>query len=201
MKILIILALVAAMNFHSNAQSNNSPGSENNLPFREIPEYPATYTPETVAARMIDGLGYRYYWATEGLREEDLSYKPSEDGRTTLETIEHIHGLSRTIVNSVQSIVNAPSTDTLTFTELRGRKLENLKKASEILKTAPAGSLESYKIIFQCGDNRTEFPVWNMLNGPIEDAVYHTGQVVAFRRASGNPMPTGVRVFTGKTAE
>jgi hypothetical protein len=198
MKTLIVIVLSSLiMTLQTNAQDQ----SGQVLPFREIPEYPASYAPETVAARMVDGLGYRYYWATEGLREEDLSYKPSEDGRTTLQTVEHIYGLSRTIVNSVQNLVNTPSEDTLVFTELRKKTLENLQKASEILKAAKPGSMEKYKIIFQRGDNRSEFPFWNMLNGPIEDAVYHTGQVVAFRRASGNPMPAGVRVFTGKTAE
>ncbi len=198
MKTLVVIVLNSLiMNLQTNAQDQSGQA----LPYREIPEYPAFYTPETVAARMIDGLGYRYYWATEGLREEDLSYKPSEDGRTTLQTIEHIYGLSSTIVNSVQNLVNAPSVDTLAFTELRKKTLENLLKTSEILKAAGPGSMENYKVIFQRGDNRSEFPFWNMLNGPIEDAVYHTGQVVAFRRASGNPMPTGVRVFTGKTAE
>ena len=62
------------------------------LPYYELPEYSETYTAGTVAARMIDGLGFRYYWATEGLRDEDLDFKPSEDARTTKETIDHIVG-------------------------------------------------------------------------------------------------------------
>ena len=49
---------------------------------------------------MVDGLGFRYYWATEGLRDEDLAYKPSEEARTTSETIDHIYGLTKVIVNS-----------------------------------------------------------------------------------------------------
>ena len=31
-------------------------------------------------ARMTQGLGYRYYWATKDLREEDLNYRPSAEG-------------------------------------------------------------------------------------------------------------------------
>ncbi|MDZ7608199.1 MAG: hypothetical protein U5K79_22055 [Cyclobacteriaceae bacterium] len=168
------------------------------LPFREIPESPAVFSAETVAARMIDGLGYRYYWATEGLREEDLSFKPSDSSRTTQETIEHIHGLSRTIVNSVLIIANEPVSETLDVATLRKHTLENLKKASDILRAAHPGDIEKYKIIFRRGGTTTEYPFWNMINGPIEDAVYHTGQVVAFRRASGNPIYSGVRVLTGK---
>ena len=43
------------------------------LPYYEIPDYPETYTAGSVAARMLDGLGFRYYWATEGLNEDDLN--------------------------------------------------------------------------------------------------------------------------------
>lgn len=51
------------------------------LPYREIPPYPENYTAANVAARVVDGLGFRYYWATEGLRPEDLAYQPNKDER------------------------------------------------------------------------------------------------------------------------
>ena len=41
------------------------------LNFKEIPAYPASYSAGNVVVRIIDGLGYRYYWATDGLRSED----------------------------------------------------------------------------------------------------------------------------------
>ena len=51
----------------------------------------------------------------------------------------------------------------------------------------------------RCGlYNRSEFPLWNLINGPIQDAVWHSGQVVAFRRASGNPINSKISVFNGK---
>ena len=53
------------------AQSNKE-----NSPYYEIPDYPEKYNQGTVVARMIDGLGFRYYWATEGLRAEDLNLNP-----------------------------------------------------------------------------------------------------------------------------
>ena len=195
MKSLIILQI-----FIMIAQSNSlgQTKKDGELPYRQIPDYPQSFTSENVAARMVDALGYRYYWATEGLREEDLAYKPSEDSRTTEETINHIYGLSRTIVNAPQSKVNSRSQDNLTFEEKRKKTLENLQKASHLIKE---GDMDNYKIIFQREDNTTEFPFWNFINGPIADAIYHTGQVVAFRRASGNPIHPGVSVFSGKTKE
>lgn len=40
-----------------------------------------------------------------------------------------------------------------------------------------------------------------MLNGPIADALWHVGQVVSFRRSSGNPFNSKVSVFSGKVRE
>ena len=70
-------------------------------PYYEIPDYPDSYNSGTVAARMIDGLGFRYYWATEGLREEDLKFRPNDMARTSEETVDHILGLSTVIVNTI----------------------------------------------------------------------------------------------------
>ena len=81
------------------------------LPYYQIPDYPESYTAATVAARMIDGLGFRYYWATESLREEDLNFKPNEDARTSLETLDHILSLSRVILNATKNQANVRSAE------------------------------------------------------------------------------------------
>jgi len=188
------LFLAVIMTIQANAQ-------EQQLPYHQIPDYPNEYTPNTVAARMVDGLGYRYYWATKDLRAEDLAYRISEDSRTTRETLDHIYGLTRTIMHAPQSKVNTYPKEELTFDELRKRTLENIAFASKLLKEGEDGEMDEYLMIFQRGENTTEYPFWNMINGPISDAIYHTGQIVAFRRASGNPIQKGVRVLTGKTAE
>ncbi|MCK5400661.1 MAG: hypothetical protein KAJ28_03425 [Flavobacteriaceae bacterium] len=169
---------------------------EDKLPYYELPEYSETYTAGTVAARMVDGLGFRYYWATEGLRDEDLAYKPSEEGRTTAETIDHIYGLSKVIVNSTLKKPNGTSEEPeMTFAEKRKKTLENFKTAADILKVSK--DVSEFKIIF--GPN--EYPFWNQLNGPIEDAVWHCGQVVSFRRSSGNPYNSKASVFSGKVRQ
>ncbi len=170
---------------------------EEKLPYYELPDYSETYTAGTVAARMVDGLGFRYYWATEGLREEDLAYKPSEDGRTTAETIDHIHGLTKVIVNST---LNKPNTKAeepeMAFAEKRKKTLENIKIAADILRVS--NDLSEFTIVFQRGENTSEFPFWNQLNGPIADALWHCGQVISFRRSSGNPYNSKASVFSGK---
>lgn len=162
--------------------------SEEKLPYYEIPEHPETYTAGTVAARMVDGLGFRYYWATEGLRPEDLNYKPSESGRTSAETIDHIFGLSNFILNSISSEERKKDATDLSFDEKRKQTLLNIEKASNILRASD--DISKY-------DN-DRFPFWNIINGPIADALWHCGQVVMLRRASGNPFNSKVSVFSGK---
>lgn len=178
------------------AQSSNA-----ELPLRTIPEYPEAYTAEAVAARMIEGLGFRYYWATEGLRPEDLEYRPSEDARSAFETLVHIHGLTITIRNSVFQRPNDGSEPTPeNFEGLRRATLRNLWDASQRLRSGQV-KLEDCKIVFQRPDGNREVPFWNNINGPIADAIWHCGQIVSFRRASGNPISNKINFFTGTLKE
>ena len=62
-------------------------------------------------------------------------------------------------------------------------------------------NFDNHNIIFLRDSKKVEYPFWNQLNGPIEDAVWHSGQIVAFRRASGNPISKKISVFTGKVRE
>ncbi len=163
-----------------------------------IPDTPTTYTAATVVARLVDGLGFRYFWATEGLTEKDLNYKPSADARTTLETLEHINGLVEILVNTVnkKSTTFGNPAVKISFAQLRDKTLKNIQTASELLKKSDT-KLESLDMIFERASNKTEYPFWNLINGPISDALWHVGQVVSFRRGSGNPLPKGVNVLTG----
>lgn len=176
---------------------------EKPLPYQEIPATPAEYTAANVSARMIDGLGYRYYWATEGLTEENLQYAPSEDSRTMAETLDHLLSLSGTILNGSKNEPNVRPAEPLelTWEEKRKRTLQNFKMASDLLKAEKEVDLTEKNIIFKRGEKTSEFPYWNMLNGPIADAIWHAGQIVAFRRAAGNPLNPKVNVFIGKTKE
>jgi hypothetical protein len=57
--------------------------------------------------------------------------------------------------------------------------------------------LKKCKIIFDRGGKISDYPLWNLLNGPLADAINHVGQIVSFRRSAGNPIPAGVNVFRG----
>ena len=169
------------------------------LPFYSIPPAAEHYTPANSITRMIEGLGFRYYWATEGLREEDLNYQPTSESQSTLGTLRHIHGLSRIIAEAIQGkpsirpAVKAPED----LQTLRQETLEFLKKAAIELADKTDQELKELHIVFDRSGKQSQFPIWNLINGPITDAIYHTGQVVSFRRTSGNPIPKGVNVFLG----
>jgi len=194
--------LLISGNVFAQDEIEMEPEMPETLPYHEIPDAPKDYSAESVAARMIDGLGYRYFWATEDLRDEDLTYKASETNRTTAETIDHVLGLSKTILNGVAKRPNVrgggAKKEELDFKEKRKRTLENFKAASDLLRKKDA-KVSDMKIVFQRGENKSEFPFWNMINGPIADALWHAGQIVGNRRASGNPLHPGVNVFMGKT--
>ena len=194
--ILVLLGLAITSPLMAQEQSTQS----SDLPYYQIPDYPEEFTANTVAARLVDGLGFRYYWATEGLRPEDLSFKPNEEARTTEETIDHILGLSRVVLNSVKKIPNERSENEpkLTFEEKRRQTLLNIKMTSDLLKVSEPGEMEEFKVIFKNKERTTEFPFWNQLNGPIADAIWHVGQVVSFRRSSGNPINSKASFLNGK---
>ncbi len=165
--------------------------SQDKLPYYQIPEPAKEFTPGTTASRMVDGLGFRYYWATEGLTEKDLRFKPNEEARTTEETIDHILGLSQVILNATLKVANGAKQPEMTYAEKRKKTLINLKKASDILRNS--NDVSEFKLIF----GEKVYPFWNAINGPIADAIWHVGQVVSFRRSSGNPFPKGVSVLQG----
>lgn len=185
-----ILTLLFLISFNAMSQE---------LPFSTIPPAAEHYTAANSITRMIEGLGFRYYWATEGLREEDLNYQPTSESQSTLGTLRHIHGLSRTIAEAIQGkpsirpAVKAPED----LQTLRQETLEFLKKAAIELADKTDQELKELHIVFDRSGKQSQFPIWNLINGPITDAIYHTGQVVSFRRTSGNPIPKGVNVFLG----
>ncbi|GAA4237684.1 hypothetical protein GCM10022291_25250 [Postechiella marina] len=184
-KLLLIITIISIVNL--NAQDGNT----QELPYYEIPEAPENYTAGTVASRMIDGLGYRYYWATNGLREEDLKHRASDTGRSSQETIHHVFELSNFILNAIANKKDKPDKLPQSFIQKRAKTLINFKKASDILKNS--SNISKY-------DN-TRFPFWNIINGPIADALWHCGQIVMLRRASGNPFNSKVGLLSGKVRQ
>ncbi len=192
MKLFLTSLFFTILTVQSQDMKNDS------LPYASIPEAPEAYTPGAVVARMIDGLGFRYYWATAGLTTSDLDYAPGNEGRSLRQTLDHIYGLSAVIRNAAMKLPNDRTTQPEKLAPLAQRRktLENLKEASVLF--AASTDLGEHNIIFESKNGVVSYPFWNGINGPIEDALWHAGQVVVMRRSAGNPINPKVNVFLGK---
>ena len=197
MRTLIILFFL--INTFTMAQEKNS----SELPFKSIPEDATSYVASNILVRMIEGAGYRFYWATESLTSDDLKFKPSESGQSIWVTLEHIYGLSDIIRNTSMNTVSVrlPADTPTDWSTLRMKTLRYLEDAAKHLKNKSPEELAALEIVFDRGGKQSTFPLWNMINGPISDIIYHTGQIVSFRRTNGNPLSKGVNVFIGRTKE
>lgn len=202
MKLVLILTTTLAIQCATAQDKKASSLSSDKLPYSEIPPSGEKYTAGNVASRLIDGLGFRFYWATDGLRDEDLVFKPDKETRSTIETLQHIYEMSVMIKNATTQTLNtADQSPALPFNEMRKKTLENFNVASDILKKSTDEKLTRYTLKFKQGEKLIEYPFWNHINGPISDCLWHTGQVVSFRRLSGNPFSDKVNLLSGTVAK
>ncbi|MEX2596379.1 MAG: hypothetical protein WEC59_05550 [Salibacteraceae bacterium] len=190
-QISIMLFALMLLGLGASAQEQDT------LPYREIPEHPTDYNAANMASRMVDGLGFRFYWATEGLREVDLEYRPSAEARSVEETIDHILSMTYMLVNSV-SQSSEERGEGLAFDEKRALILTNLKATSDVLRNSNGADMETFTISLNNGET---LPFWNYINGPIADCIWHCGQIASFRRLSGNPFNPKVSLLVGKVID
>ncbi|MEQ9148653.1 MAG: hypothetical protein RLP13_10285 [Cytophagales bacterium] len=136
--------------------------SENDLNFfKEIPEYEGQYNSGKISARMIDGLGFRFYWATEDLSAKDMTYRPSEEIRSIGETIQHIYEMSYSLMNVVN--LKAQIDPGLTMPDMqRKQTLLNLKLIRDKLISSSDKDFEAYNRIRSNGNT---IPFWKYING------------------------------------
>ena len=155
-------------------------------PFFKIPEYPEHVSCTGVLTRLLDGLGFRFYWATEGLRPEDYSFRPGPDTMSVSELVGHIWGLVNWVTISILGESRQrPDEDE----SVRCGILDMIWALRGAVHSMDEGDLGRISI-----EGR---PFWNLINGPISDALTHVGQVNSFRRLSGNPVPSA-NVFSGE---
>lgn len=155
------------------------------LPYYNIPDPPDTVSGASVLARMVDGLGFRFRWATEGLRESDYTFRPDEQCMSIQEQTEHIWGLvNRIILSLTGDRKDRPDTIDL----IRKSVLEMIVELRKSLLSMGDDELKNARI--------HDHSFWHLINGPVVDALTHVGQINMTRRLAGNPTPD-VNVFTG----
>ena len=153
--------------------------------FNRIPPYPEAISGTTVLVRLLDGLGFRFRWSTEGLSDDDYGFKPAPDSKSIEELVTHVWGLVNWVCMSA-GLSGFKRGDDIAIT--RGGVLEMISAMRGALLSM---SDEDLKDIAIRGN-----PFWHIINGPLSDALTHVGQINSFRRLAGNPTPKA-NVFTG----
>lgn len=157
------------------------------LPFSRLSPVPEEISTSNVLARLIDGLGFRYRWATEDLREDDLAFRPVESSMSIQEVMVHIYDL-------------ACSTNRVFGGEVeKDNQPEGVRERTLALYASIRQRLDEMDDLQFEGlvDREAKYPFWYWINGPIADALTHVGQITSWRRMAGNPQPAGVDVFRG----
>jgi len=153
--------------------------------FNRIPPYPDSISGTTVLVRLLDGLGFRFCWSTEGLSEDDYGFRPAPDCMSIEELVKHVWGLMNWVCLSM-GLDEFKRGDDIAIT--RGHVLEIIHTLREELISMSDGNLKEITIRGK--------PFWHIINGPLSDALTHVGQINSFRRLAGNPTPKA-SVFTG----
>lgn len=168
--------------------------SKNKIPYADLPPHPEKYTAGGLAARMIDGLGFRLYWATEGLSEDEVNKNQIEDARNIAQTMDHIYGMTMMMLKAITGYAQQPDYEK-SFNAKREEILLALQNISQTLVTSSADDFKDYHVMSRDGE---KIPFWNFINGPIQDCVWHAGQITTLRRLLGNPVKIKKSYFTGK---
>jgi hypothetical protein len=161
------------------------------LPFEDISKTPDDLTATNTLLRMVEGLAFRYRWATENLSEENIKFKPHPTSMSVEEVNAHIFDL----VDSTNRVFGGEkqNKDSLnSFHKLRIKSLNILADLSERLKEMSDEDLSEIE-----KNTSRKLPFWYWINGPLADALTHVGQITSWRRIAGNPQLKGINVFIG----
>jgi len=156
------------------------------MDFSSLPDAPPHISGNTVLTRLLDALIFRYYWATEGLKSEDLEFRPCESSMNMHELLNHFHHLCNVtycVLSDLPFEKISPPNEVL---DTRKESLLLLTKSRNIAIELDDKDLEKKK--FRPKGRDIEYPIWNLINGPIADALTHVGQITSWRRINGNPV-------------
>ncbi|MFB6305915.1 MAG: hypothetical protein ABEH43_02820, partial [Flavobacteriales bacterium] len=160
----------------------------------ELPEPPKDISATNIIKRMVDGLDFRLYWSLYDLNDNFLEFRAAKGSMNVKELLVHVHGLCKRICSTFGG-------------EYKGRpepeSIEKYREECHQLLASASASLEKMedstlqeKATYNKRTN-SYLPFWYIINGPIADALTHTGQINSWRRIAGYS-PVKVDVFFGK---
>ncbi len=163
------------------------------LPYYVLPEPPEKMNATGLLIRLVDSFGFRYRWATEGLRDEDMEFHACDSSMSLDELLTHVHGL----ISVTEAFIMGNEREKIVPTSLEERRRKTLKIACRLreeLHTIDDEYLGKRRYMVPWASK--EYPIWWLINGPLSDALTHVGQIASWRRINGNPIP-GANVFYG----
>jgi hypothetical protein len=133
---------------------------------------------------MADGIGFRYLWATEGIKESRLSFKPNSDCMSLGELLAHVLELLTWVAENVGITPRYDLLKSGDFGVICRRTQELAAELSARFKQMGDEEVAACTIKTSRGET---LPVWHMVNGPLSDSLTHIGQILSWRRIAGFP--------------
>lgn len=164
------------------------------FPYTRIPDPPGAVSSGAVLSRLVDGIGFRFRWATEGLLEGDLPFRPAPDCMSLGELLGHVHGLLRWVGESVGLRASLPCMERTQGMAARQAVLSLAQALAARFAALADQELAAVVVRTSRGDSH---PVWNLVNGPLADSLTHVGQIASWRRIAGKPVQKA-DVFRGR---
>ena len=146
--------------------------------YHTIPAAPDEMTAATVICRLLAGMGFRLYWATDELTAEVYAFQPGEEARTIGETVEHIWDLLHWLYSALDPAGKAKPNNPAA---LRDGALDLIALLEDRFSTIDKHALATIHILND--------PFWPIINGPLSDVLTHIGQIATVRRLAGSPAP------------
>lgn len=162
--------------------------------YKTLPKAPEHLSSAKILKRLIDGLGFRYQLATDGLTEIDFNFRPVPSSMNIAEVNTHIFHLSRWSAKSLGTKLK-DKYEIANFNSTREAILELLHNTAGQLEILSDQELETKEIYLKRTDST--YPFWFLVNGFIADALTHVGQINSWRRMAGNPVAR-ISPFTGE---
>lgn len=143
------------------------------LPYNKNLKYPNKITAGIVMAKMVDELGYKYYWATDSLFNDESKYTFNSNNLARI-LLKGVYQMSENIINYTleNNIKPEPKLEEMSYEDFRKITLLNLKEASSILiKNAETTLLLN----------------WAPFMNYIAYSNAYCDQIILFRENNGNP--------------
>ena len=166
------------------------------LPFSSIEQTPENFSGTNVITRLVEALGFRYRWATDGLSTADTEFSPVEGSKSIRQLLEHIYSMAK-FLNKNTGGEQIKDDGSYTSEELIVKTLEVYRIIDTRLKAYTDAEFEAQEKR-RLANGGT--PFWYMLNGPLADSLTHVGQIASWRRIAGKPVPQGIDGFKGTTS-